>query len=216
MGQIEGEAMKKLLLLLLLIPSVGQAADSSFGSVTTVTDANWGNGVAQVMPFTVPGLGGTLDSAMIRVRVGGSACDMQAVVFTSNSGPDALVDSSAELNITSTSQAIYALPFIQGATITASTEYYIGFWNSTTAATIIPSSASSGGVGVTYKPGRSAITDSFPAAPLTDAGYENYVLVWYTTGGAGPAVEAVIEVHSAVGAKVVHGPGTTGKQGGPE
>ena len=45
------------------------------------------------------------------------------------------------------------------------------------------------------------------------AGTRPYMEFWESA--AGGAVEAVLEVHSATGARVVHGPGTPGAQGGP-
>ena len=180
-----------LLLLILLLGSSAHAADQSFGSVVTTTEANWGASVTQVIPWTTPAFAGTVDSVMIRVRDGGSNNDVQGVIYASTaSAPGGLIDSTAKLLITSNTQTTYKLAFIGGGSVSASTEYYIGWCNST-ANTLIPTTINSAGVGVTYKSSTTQVPSPFGTATGTDAGYEFYCLVWYTESGGGGGAQII-------------------------
>lgn len=181
--------MKHILIVALAVLILGPARSASaesFGSTATTTEAQWGSTVIYVEPFTSPAATGTLDSMKVEVRDGGTDDAFQGVVYTSTgSAPSALVDSTVAFSATEDVQTILTANFVNGGSISASTQYYIGIINKQSANIVLHSVNASGGVGVTYKTSTTTIPASFGTPTGTDAGYEAHCVVYYTAAAAG-------------------------------
>lgn len=145
---------------------------------------------------------------------GDDTFDFKASLYSNtSSAPDALLSDGTATTTVDNSGAALRRVLVPDYTLSASTTYWLGLQvaNVFNVANFYYTATSGND--------RGAETAGFRAWPdPADDSYTDGFL--YTAFGswraAAAAAEAIFEVHSAIGAKVVHGPGTAGKKAGPE
>lgn len=121
--------MKYLILILvfLLLTGSAGAADYFFGGDTTGADyLAWGDSSYMVDTFTTPANSGNLDSGIIWLNNIGTTPDTASIIIYNIDST--FLDSTASFVVGgAAARTRYAAAFIEGAAISASTKYFVGF-----------------------------------------------------------------------------------------
>lgn len=155
------------------------ATDYSMGSLDTTASQLVGNETVAIRPVTSPANTGTLDSAQMYLgdnTVG--PFQGQFVVYDVDSN---IVDSTANFAFDDYAVTLFSANFIEGASISASTNYLIGIQYDGGSGNIrLPYKTS--GVTPRFMSSQTSIPASFTTS-YTDGTNQINIIVWYSDGG---------------------------------
>jgi len=131
---------------------------------------------------------GTLDSGFIYLNYNTGTPDTASIIIYNIDST--FLDSTASFLVSAASRTAYIKPFIEGASITADTKYFLGFHLASEGSGgdtryYVNTGLSQGAV--KYKAGGQATIPPTITAPSPSTNYPLAVGAWYSDGGAPPA-----------------------------